>query len=692
MNMLRVLPKIIALCFAFCLLSGHARASGDGGCASTMKIFFKTFTSCDSMAILSPGNDTRVNLVFLMADARGQKLPKAAPIPDNYPKPSLFTPADWAGFSASLVAPTSGNDETTYGEGTVCVSDAKGSAGFQAALMADKDVTDAEKILLKAGRDALTCPDTTAAASTTAAPILDVQSANAKDFAAYLAAIRNFYQVNHFDGAGFAALANSPQPWVREASRYMQARVALLAAQAEAFSDYGTLDKSKINPAMVKTAKDGLDSYLKDYPQGAYVASATGLIRRAAWLSNDGAGQLAAYSAILDKAEVNETSLALINELDLKLPAEAYITEGASPLFLAVEDLRQMRQTLDDDGKPKPGMKADVIEAQKSRFASNEPLFDYLLAARAWFVDNDAQAVLKLSPEKTQANELNYLEFSRQLLLAAALEATGDKAVRATYVASFPLAKQPFQRATLEIVLAMNDERAKNISAVFAPDSLITEPLIREQVLDYIAGPILLRQQATAKDVTQEERDTALYRLFTRDLVQGRFKGFLDDIALLPPKPEADANGKAAYDKFQAFRWQGSADGYVCPDLLATTKKLVANAKDVQGRLCLGEFFLTTDTSDIGTVDKDALGGTGTLFAGSPLARHDFYTDIIKSSAAKPDDKAYALFRAVHCYEPVHINGCGGKDVALSVRKAWHDELKSKYGATPWAKELHYYW
>ena len=641
------------------------------------------------MGILSPGNDTRVNLVFLLADARGQKLPKAAPTSDGYPKPSLFTPADWPRFAASLFTPKA-DDETSTGEGSVCVSFAKGSVDFLAAVAADKDVSDADKTNLKSAREAMICPDGSSG-STTPVPALDVQSTNAKDFAAYLVSVRNFYQASHFDAAGFAALANSNQPWVREASRYMQARVALLAAQAEAFSEYGTLEKEKINPAMVKAAKDALEAYLKDYPQGAYAMSATGLLRRAAWLSSDGSAQQAAYAALLAKAEVNEESLALINELDLKLPADAYLTEGADPLFLAVEDLRQMREQMGDDGKPKPGMKAEVIEAQKQRFAGNEALYDYLLAVRAWFVDKDAQAVLKLLPEKPPTAELNYLEFSRQLLRAAALDERDDKAARAAYVAMFPFAKQPFQDTTLQLALAISDERSKNISAVFAPASLVTAPEIRAQVLDYIAGPILLRQQATNKDVSQAEHDTALYRLFARDLVQGHFKGFLEDIALLPAKPAPDANGTVA-DTFGAFRWEGSKDGYVCPDLLATVKKLVTDAKDVQARLCLGEFFLATDTSDIGNIDKEALGGTGTLFAGAPLARQDFYIDIIKNPAAKRDDKAYALYRAVHCYEPVHINGCGGKDVPLAVRKSWHDELKSKYATTSWAKELHYYW
>ena len=41
---------------------------------------------------------------------------------------------------------------------------------------------------------------------------------------------------------------------------------------------------------------------------------------------------------------------------------------------------------------------------------------------------------------------------------------------------------------------------------------------MRKQLLDYVAGPIILRQQAIATDAPQDERDTALFRLLSRDL------------------------------------------------------------------------------------------------------------------------------------------------------------------------------
>ena len=59
---------------------------------------------------------------------------------------------------------------------------------------------------------------------------------------------------------------------------------------------------------------------------------------------------------------------------------------------------------------------------------------------------------------------------------------------------------------------------------------------------------------------------------------------------------------------------------------------------------------------------------------------------------ATAQDKAYALFRAVKCYEPSGGNACGGVDARKSERKGWYNELKRQYPASRWAKELAYWW
>lgn len=685
--------NIVWLLFAIAALAfeSPARASADnGGCGQTMKIYFDAFTNCDSMGIISPGNDTRINLIYLLSDLRHQKLKAIKPSTEANATVVNYWPSDWATFRSSIdvgaKAPAVESDNE-YGEGTICVSDEAGSAGFLSAIASDVSVTDAEKTKLSNIRKSLKCK--TAGGGDA---IIEVQSPAAKDFAAYIYAIRNFYFVSHTDATGFAALAHSAQPWVREASRYMQARVALLGAQATAFSEYGTLQKENVSSESVKVALDSLNAYLKDYPKGAYAASATGLLRRAYWISGDTQKLAAAYSETVGRSNIDEVGFAVVNELDLKLPANADQGITSDTLLLAMEDLRSMREQVDSEGKVLPGMKAEVIVAQHERFSAHEDIYNYLLAARAWFVDKDAKTVLQLLPEKAAAGDAwSYVEFSGQLLRVSALDATGDKSARAVLVNLFPKATQAFQRGSLELALAMIDERSKNISAVFAPDSLVQEPLLRQYVLDYIAGPILLRQQGVATNVPKEESKTALFRLFARDLTQGHFKGFLEDIKLLPAKLAQDADGNP-YDYFEAFRWQGSKEDYICPDLIEVAKLLNANEKSIQGRLCFGDFIRAYGDFSLAPVEKVELGGTGTLFSGKQIYRQDFYIDIMKNPKATHQEKAYALFRAVHCYEPTHSNDCGGDDVSEGQRKKWFNELKAKYADTSYAKELHYYW
>ncbi|MFO1034970.1 MAG: hypothetical protein U1E15_13185 [Hyphomicrobiales bacterium] len=625
--------------------------------------------NCDVLGVLAPDNDTRDNLIMLAADRQKQDLPQ------------------WP------VRKADENEEGYYwGEGSVCVSDASGAAAFAAAVDADAGIPAAEKATLKALRNAVKCSDGSAQADA-AAQLASVQSANGKAFAAYLTAVTDFYLKSHTDAAGFAALSNATNPWVKEAAHYMQARITLLQSQALAFDDYGSLDRSKIDQGQVVKAREALTAYLTDYPAGAYAASAKGLLRRADWVSGDPATLAATYSKIVTGGPVTLATMDIANEIDLKLPLESYTNAAADPLLLAVQDLRLMRSELDENDNAIVKFKAEDLEAQRPRFAGQEALFTYLLAARAWYADKNGAEVLRLLGVAAPSGKQSYLDLSTQMLRAAALDASGDASARDLYLQLLPLATQAYQRPTVEMALAKFDERHKNISAVFDENSQITDPDIRMKLLDYVAGPIILKMQATSDKASQAERETAIYRLFVRDMTQGRFKGFLEDIKLLPPKPAPNADGDVE-DKFAAFRWEGgSDDGYACPDVVQIAKALAANPKDVKGRLCLGDFFRTQDVVPIEPAEKDALGGTGSIFGGAELARHDFYTSIMHDKQASRSDRAYALFRAIHCYQPVGNNACGGGDgVELSQRKAWFNELRAKYGDTSWGRSARVYW
>lgn len=640
-------------------------ASTDQGCTPDIKALASVF-NCDVSAMLVPENDTRDNLRFLFTDRQKQKL-------STWPQQTT----------------TVGTEDHAYGEGTVCVSAESGSAAFQSVVSADTAIPTAEKAQLIAARLLLTCGGEEPHPPL---PIVTVVSEHGKAFNDYLKAIERFYRTDHTDASSFTALANTTQPWVREAASYMQARTWLLASQVNAAGEYGDFDPTKANQAKAAEARDGLNAYLRDYPTGSYAGSAKGLLRRAAWFLNQPDVLAIVYANALAESGEDKAVVALANEIDLKLPLESYTDPKADLLFLVVQDLRLLRVQLNDKGEAFHQMDVSFLEAQRSRFAGQERLFDYLLALRAFLVDKDAKLVLTLITDPAPAADLDYTGFSRQMLRAAALKALGDKTERDIYVSMLPFANQLYQRTTIELALAKHEERNKNMSAMFSEGSPITDPDIRSTLLNLVAGPIILKQQATSATALPAERENAIYRLLARDITQGRFKGFAEDIKLLPPKPEPNEDG-AGYDRFETFRWAGGTDdGYDCPGIVKIAARLTTNPKDANARICLGEFYRLTYLEETDVESPDDLGGTGTLFAGETIARQDFYRDIMKDRQASRRDRAYALFRAVNCYAPIGNNSCGGDEVPKSMRKAWYTELKARYADTDWAQKLQYYW
>ncbi|MXE01592.1 outer membrane assembly lipoprotein YfiO, partial [Escherichia coli] len=76
-------------------------------------------------------------------------------------------------------------------------------------------------------------------------------------------------------------------PWLKETALYMTARTSLNQAQAEAFDEYGMPQLEHVDKSALSHAEEGFLGYLKTYPQGDYLASARGLLRRVYWLAGD---------------------------------------------------------------------------------------------------------------------------------------------------------------------------------------------------------------------------------------------------------------------------------------------------------------------------------------------------------------------------------------------------------------------
>ncbi len=93
-----------------------ARASGDFGCTQEWKLKHKAMTGCADMAMLGPGNDTRVNLSLLLLDMRPGK-------PAERPAPPLAL-FDWLTFQHYYFPQADRSSDTNYaeGEGSRCRS------------------------------------------------------------------------------------------------------------------------------------------------------------------------------------------------------------------------------------------------------------------------------------------------------------------------------------------------------------------------------------------------------------------------------------------------------------------------------------------------------------------------------------------------------------------------------------------
>ncbi|AZF40335.1 hypothetical protein C4J87_0143 [Pseudomonas sp. R1-43-08] len=711
---------------ALALLAGiplAAQASSDDSCYPDWRVSRDSLEPCSNQPFLSPGNDSRVNLRLLLADKKAAPLapnalgeddlaqgfgpvpfpvyrlvpvPAAEDEPDNQADDSRTAELD------TLLAPLgikreeykTAGEAFLDGEGSRCRSNADDSATAFISQVIKADMPPAERdLLVKARLQLLTTCDWDG-------QVVDAQltpSASAQLFRTYLQAAADFYS-GRFGNAerGFAAAAASDVPWLKETALYMTARTSLNQAQAEAFDEYGVPQREHVDKAALSDAEEGFLGYLKTYPQGAYVASARGLLRRVHWLASDETKLAADFTwqfTEASDAQRNVSVDALVEEADLKL-LMASNQAANSPMLQLVSDLMAMR------AHTPPLLSREALDKQKSTFANEPALFDYLQAAYALYVEHQPDTALKHLPTDLPSN-LDYFAFSQQTLRALALEAKQDwKGAEALWLQLLPLAKQPLQRDQLELALAMNYERSGQLAKVFAADSPISARQVRYILLRNVAGPDLLRQQiAKANDPT--ERQTAQFVLLYKDLLHRQFATFADDLkqASLSDDKLGTSLGYtySGGQSLKLFQWNGdkAESGYACPSVAQTAATLQSDAKNPQALNCLGEFILRNGLDGMPLEQARAtgsLGSTASEFKGETFSRLDGYQQVIANAKAPKTDRAYALFRAINCYAPAGYNSCGGEDVAPAVRKGWFRQLKSGFADTQWGKSLQYYW
>lgn len=704
-------------------LSGAAWASGDGGCYASWKLFEPART-CFSRAVIAPGNDTRVNLLFLLRGSMEQGA-------ETYPKQGWNSEGfgqtffDWnqmraAFYPSSNAAPA--DDRPSY-YGSRCASLTAGGAAFVAAMAAARRLPAAERASLVAARARLekVCANgeearyavyrRNAGGEVAAVPPLpdwpaNIASAPGKAFLGYLQASDAFYGERWEEARGaFGGLVKAPDPWVAETASYMLARIELNAAMANAFDQYGSFDGiEKVDQQAVGRAAAGLAAYLKAWPNGRYAASAEGLKRRVLWLSGNGEAMAAEYVRLLGAVPASgESAAQLVEEIDNRLLfpfGEDSTAAARGPLLLAIADLAQMRYDPPAEGYEGSSAKltAAALNAQQAAFAGQPELYGFLQASHAFHVAKDYRRVLQLIPDDARRSAYAPLSFSRQMLRGMALAQLGDRNEAGFWLELLGGAGGLWQRPTAELALAMNYERSGKLAAVFSKGSPISDSDIRMILLSNSAGPDILRAEALDRSRPLSERTVALHTLLSKALSYGDYARFLTNAAIRLPALGADGaeRASAAAQQLPAFVSGKWAEDYACPALADTARKLSANPQDSSARLCLGEFWRLNDFDPVdwgeGRPEKDELGGAVDDYPGKAMTRASLYDAVIADPRAPAADKAYALYRAINCYGPSGYNGCGGADATKPQRRAWFQRLKRDYAASPWSRKQSIYW
>ena len=682
-----------------------AKASGDFGCTPSWKLAHGNLTGCDNMAMLSPGNDTRVNLLLLIADTPGN----ISALPDPK-RPALDALFEWGTLASHLSPPPdkAPPDDSSYadGEGSRCLSNVSGTADLEAELTAATKLPESERTILLAARRGLKpdCAHDGKADPSATKAAAQMKSATGKAFAGYLLGAAAFYAGDYDSAAGqFSALRNSNQAWLKETARYMLARIEVNRLQVGAFDEYGALSPTaKRDPKISAGAEAALQDYLKAYPHGRYFLSARGLLRRVYWLSGDRRKLAATYAALLAQSPASR-GLAddmLAQEIDSKLLPKMTADDTTNTILLAVLDLFAMRTPDGDADKDCCGapLSPSQLEAQHHAFASDLALFDYLLAVHTFYVARQPREVLHLLPDHAEQASFAYLDYSRQILRGMALEATADRNTRAFWLQTIPGARRPFQRPAIELALALHDERTHALDKIFAPQSAVQTAAFREILLTNVADAKLLRQQASDTSAPAHERAVALFTLLYKDATRGPYADFSRDVALVPAGASSDPAYGLLGDNdppLGIFTQTKTLGDYGCPALKDSEARLARNPRDGKAILCLADFMRANGFDDF-SLDtqppKDQLGGTPSLFPGSAYSRLEAYRGIITDPKATAPDKAYALYRAINCYAPSKVNACGGPGVTVAQRKAWFQKLKTAYPQSNWAQTLEYYW
>ena len=681
------------------IFTQQSHAGSDEYCAPNFNLDGSDYNTCSNLPVLIPGNDNRTNMTLLLSNLGLAQIKTLKPDLNLWSAQYGSVPFDVTSLPTVTENKINNKrqpfklnqDQVSYEER--CISLQQGKQTFIDQVKANKSIPTTEKQLLIDARSKLIdCEKTTALIA-----VNPNWSATTRQYASYLNGSILFYNAN-FSAASkiYIALSQVEDPWLKETAQYMLIRTELNTAFASAQDQYGDINPEKIDHVSVKNFFNNITEYLKLYPQGQYVASARGLMRRGLWLTdrqdlliNEIVWQINHPQSPLYNLEMNQ----LPAELDRRVfRSEKFNPKLLNePFFLTTYNLMQMRKTGDEKYKP---ITWAQLNNQKAFFKTQPELFKYLQAAHLFYVQGKNQEALSYLP-KANSQTNNALQLSQQFLIGQILEKQNKVQAQQHWLQLYQHANDGNAKALFETALANHFNQSQNTQAFIGKNAQISQAILQKNFISNFANEDALQTIIQSSTSTQNQKNTAIYTILSKSLDAQNFVLFNQNVQYLP-KNTAQYKSYESNDAlkeqppFADFIWQGSniTPQLKCPDLITLSKQLAQSPKNALLNVCLGEYMRH---SRYGDYYYSWHNDEQNQFKGTPFARGTVYKKIIKNEP-NGDLKAYALYRSVMCYSPNGTNDCGDIEVSKNTRKQWFDQLKRDYPNSNWAKSLKYYW
>ncbi len=466
----------------------------------------------------------------------------------------------------------------------------------------------------------------------------------------YLHAVHQFYAGQYEQAAKtFSKSEKQGSPWVAEASKYLVARNKLLAAQVD-------WDPNR-SPAVLKTsylnaAYDTYKEYIDKYPNGSYVNSARGMLRRVHYLKGDKEvyeqllieelGYLIENISLKDELDTKDRSdiLALVKEYELRTESSSVETLVMFHAILNHADLKNIREL--------------------SSLASE---IEYLLLAFRAYDNGDVSFFEQNQTRDTKLRKYHGIVAARAFEQSGRYEAANEQWDRIK-----PLLAHP---SDSELSIAANIMRSGSLA------DLLTSPYeLRDDIIaGYLSAHCGESEDISLLGVDLSERRRALV---VHDLAMRKLTSF--DIAGL----------QAMYDELDDKSMGGLS-------VIRTAVKMIATGSDSgKGYMNIGYFLAKhgkpyTNSS----LHEKQLESTINICMQTD-GRDGSYTYFLRAlkeyESSSSEDEAKTLHFLVMCRKPgANRLSCWGSGDSKD-SKTWHTLLHDEYPNSKWAKRTPYFY